>query len=200
MADGRDEKVWTVHAKQHEDYTKPYAQSDGFVIRQWLLECVPHGATVVDFGCGSGLWRDQFKEYNYIGVDQNAAMIAVAKGRDATKADKFHQIDWNQLPYADNSIDIIFTAAVLQHNKHNQKEQVVREFVRVLKPGGLYLATENTFRPDNYITSFPGVSSWNDNLDDGYSFTPDGWKRWMEPLGLRQERYEAPGEYLYRKI
>jgi ubiquinone/menaquinone biosynthesis C-methylase UbiE len=202
MADARDEHVWTVHAKQHEDYTKPYAQSDGFLIRKWLLECVPAGATVVDFGCGSGLWRDQFKEYNYLGVDQNAAMIKVAKGRDPAFADRFSQIQWDKLPYEDNSIDVIFTAAVLQHNKHDQKAKVVREFVRVLKPGGIYLATENTFRPDNFEVTFSSNNSlgWHDRLDDGYSFTAGGWKRFMEPLGLRQEKFEAPGEYLYRKV
>lgn len=200
MADARDERVWTIHAKQHEDYTKPYAQSDGFIIRKWLLETMPEGSTVVDFGCGSGLWRDQFKEFKYQGVDQNAAMIAVAKSRDASKADLFQQIEWNKLPFEDASIDVIFTAAVLQHNLHDQKAEVVKEFHRVLKPGGIYLATENTFREDNYRIAFPALAELEENLSDGYSFTQVGWERWMLPLGFKMERFATPGEYLYRKI
>lgn len=200
MADGRDEKVWTVHAKEHEDYSKPYAESDGINLRQWLVEVLPKGSKVVDFGCGSGLWRNIFVEYDYWGLDQNAAMIQVAKSRDNIMADKFIQTNWDNICLEDSSVDLIFTAAVLQHNKHPQKDKVVKEFHRILRPGGFYLATENTFREDNYKTTFRDGRAYSANLDDGYSFTPKGWEDWMRERGFELQKFENPSEYLYKRL
>lgn len=41
------------------------------------------------------------------------------------------------LPYADNSADVIRASHCLEHFPHRQVDDVVREWVRVLKPGGV---------------------------------------------------------------
>lgn len=200
MADRSEVHVWTIHS-QEQSLLTPHAVQEDIFLRKKLRESVPNqsGAIVVDFGCGSGLWRHLFDGYSYIGVDQNAGMIQVGKDRrlqDAT----FQQIEWNKLPFADGSVDLIFSSAVIQHNTHVDKEPVLREFHRVLKPGGFYLCTENTFRKDNYHISFPTHKKLTPDMSDGYSFTPTGWQKFMKPFGFEQLEFSEPSEYLYKKV
>jgi ubiquinone/menaquinone biosynthesis C-methylase UbiE len=199
MADARDERVWTYHSEEHKA-EKVHIITEEIFLRRKLCESLPNktDCVVVDFGCGSGLWRNLFKEYNYIGVDQNAGMINVAKSRNLDNA-TFQQIDWNKLPFGDGTVDLIFTSAVIQHNKHSDKIPVLQEFHRVLRSGGFYLCTENTFRPDNYHISFRN-QPFTDHLDDGYSFTASGWERFMRAQGFEQVEFSSPSEYLYKKI
>lgn len=199
MADARDERVWTIHSQEHLREV-PHRVTDDIFLRRKLLECLPNtrGSVVVDFGCGSGLWRNLFKDFSYIGLDQNAGMIDVARSRKLEDA-TFTQIQWNKLPFSDGTVDLIFTSAVIQHNKHQDKIPVLREFHRALKPGGFYLCTENTFRPDNYQITFRG-QPFSEHLDDGYSFTATGWEKFMRAQGFEQVEFSSPSEYLYRKI
>jgi ubiquinone/menaquinone biosynthesis C-methylase UbiE len=196
MADAREEKVWTVHSEEHKSHDLHKVTEDIW-LRKQLVANVPKGTLVVDFGCGSGLWRNLFEGYKYMGLDQNPGMIAVAQSRKLQDA-SFQITEWNKLSLADNTLDLIFTSAVIQHNKHDQKRQVLSEFLRVLKPGGFFLCTENTFRPDNYSTTFRN-KPFREDLDDGYSFTKSGWEKFMKDSGFELVAYSHPSEYLYRK-
>lgn len=200
MADGRDQAVWHNHAfEQWEENKTGHEVNDDYILRKWLLTNLKSGDKVLDFGCGGGLWRKVFKEFDYHGSDQNENMIRHAKMRFPDITDKFMVNDWSKLSYADGHFDLVFTSAVLQHNRHPDKEIAVKEIVRVLKPGGLYMGTENTFRPDNYHHSFRGVAEWREDLDDGYSFTWMGWEKFMAKFGLKLVEFASPSEYLYRK-
>ena len=156
--------------------------------------------TVVDLGCGGGLWRKLFQDFTYMGLDQSPGMIKSAIGRGVADNEKFiHMEQWNKMPLDDSSIDLVWTSAVLQHNLHDQKAKVIDEITRVLKPGGYLMCTENTFREDNYRSTFPRIPIWNDNLNDGYSFTKGGWERFMKERGLELLKFSTPSEYLFRK-
>ncbi len=199
MADGRDEACWTNHAKEHEDIWQVHAVDESSPIYTWQ-DLLPENARILDYGCGSGLWRNMFTRYNYYGMDQNEEMIRVAKERDPELASRFFVTPWNVMASATGSWDMVFTSAVIQHNKHDQKRPVLEEFARVIKPGGYYMMTENTFREDNYHTTFRNKSAWSSDLDDGYSFTPKGWQEFIEPYGFELVEYQPKSEYLFRRI
>lgn len=194
MADGREEATWTYHAKEHETI-KSYDFGDESLLRTWVLELKPK--VVVDLGCGSGLWKNLFEGSKYIGIDQNKAMIDVAKTRWPNE--DFRVVEWDNPSIPDKSVDMVFTSAVVQHNKHDEKDKVMQAIVRMLKKGGYYLATETTFRPDNYGHVFPG-QPFNDDLTDGYSFTAKGWEVYMKKFGLKPVKYNGISEYLFKKL
>jgi len=198
MADGRDEVVWTSHAQEHRDIWEVHKVDTSSPLYTWQ-ERLPKGAKILDYGCGSGLWRNLFHRYDYYGMDQNEEMIKVAKERDPSLADHFSVVSWNMNPSKDNLWDMVFTAAVIQHNKHEQKKPILDEFARIIKPGGYYMMTENTFREDNYRHAFKNVSHWNEDLDEGYSFTVSGWQKFIEPFGFELVEYQPGSEYLWRK-
>ncbi len=197
MADSRDKNVWTNHeVEQWEENKTGHDFSGGYKLRDWLEET---GVTkVVDLGCGGSLWRKLFKGFDYTGIDQNENMITHARKRfpDST----YIVSDAENTPLEDGSVDLIFTSAVLQHNLHNRKRDVVKEISRVLRPGGYYMCTENTFREDNFHTTFPHIPTWNEHLDDGYSFTMLGWEKFMTEFGFKMLKFDEPSEYLFQKI
>ncbi len=198
MADARDAAVWTHHADEQWDENKEGHPFDpGNVLRLWLVNVVGSGK-VLDFGCGGGLWRKMFIGFDYHGSDQNENMIRHAQMR--FPEDKFMVNSWDNLSYEDGYFDAVFTSAVLQHNRHKDKEKAVAEIVRVLRPGGHYIATENTFRPDNFQHTFPQIAAWVEGLDDGYSFTPKGWETFLGDFGLRLVEYKEPSEYIFVKL
>lgn len=98
-----------------------------------------HFSRVLEVGAGTGMHirsvRHSFDEY--VMTDLNPPMLAQAQGaKDVTKGNVIAQReDATKLSFADASFDRVIAAHVLEHlpNPHF----VLREWVRVLKPGGV---------------------------------------------------------------
>jgi len=197
MADAREVAVWTNHAVEQWEQDKAGRDFSDEDFWRRTLASLEGVEKVLDLGCGGALWRKLFRGYDYTGTDQNPNMIRYARKR--FPEDKFVLANAMSLPFEDEEFDLVFTSAVLQHNRHEDKKKVVQQIVRVLRPGGYYLCTENTFRKDNYRSTFKDIPKWNPALDDGYSFTSDGWMIFMYNYGLEMVWYKAPSEYLFKK-
>jgi SAM-dependent methyltransferase len=94
----------------------------------------------LDFGCGYGrltqglaAWFDQV-----VGVDIAPSMIRGAREFDRTRGQCTFVV--NQTPdlrqFADASFDFVLTTLVLQHMRPQYSLGYLREFLRVLRPGG----------------------------------------------------------------
>jgi len=197
MADSTEEHVWTNHARElFELGLKKHDILADTPLRVKLLSLKDEVKNVADFGCGPALWYNLFEGFQYIGIDQNAEMLKCAKllCPDGT----FIHTPAEATGLEGGSVDLVFTAAVLQHNRAVRKAAVVTEVVRVLRPHGYLLCTECTFRPDNYGHVFKNVP-FSDDLSDGYSYTAVGWEKYMAGHGLTLLWHEDPSEYLFRK-
>lgn len=60
-----------------------------------------------------------------------------------------------RLPFLDASFDVVFTRAVVQHNWGEDKQEVISEITRLVKPNGYYLFSEADFLTGPY--SLQGV-------------------------------------------
>jgi 2-polyprenyl-6-hydroxyphenyl methylase/3-demethylubiquinone-9 3-methyltransferase len=101
----------------------------------------PAERSVLDVGCGGGLLSEELAGMgaHVIGVDPAEGSILTAR-RHAEE----HGLDIDyrcgageSLPLEDESVDIVCCVDVLEHV--HDLDAVLRETVRVLKPGGLYL-------------------------------------------------------------
>ena len=100
------------------------------------------GDEVLDAGCGSGRLYGFFKEagITYTGLDNSAELINIAK-KTYSKA-QFTVGDILTLPFSDNKFNVIFCIATLHHIPGKKlRDRVVKEFFRVLKPGGYLIMT-----------------------------------------------------------
>jgi len=79
-------------------------------------------------------------------------------------ADNFPEVDIHHLPYDNNSFDFLITDQILEHVE--KPWVAAKEIFRVLKPGGISVATGPFMIGDH------GCENWKDY----YRFTPDGWR------------------------
>ena len=94
---------------------------------------------VLDVGCGSGRYIPAISERarSYYAGDLSYGMLSdLPLGTDRVN------LDVQQLPYADRSADVILANHMIYHLP--DREKGIREFRRVLKPGGTLLAATNS--------------------------------------------------------
>ena len=112
---------------------------------------------VLDIGCGHGLFLVEAARHltsgTAVGVDvwsqkdqwHNTPEAAIANARRAGVAGRVHVhgADARHLPFGDASFDVV-TSSLVIHNVpgREQRDQVLREVVRVLKPGGRVLIVD----------------------------------------------------------
>jgi SAM-dependent methyltransferase len=96
------------------------------------------GRRVLEIGCGMGTDGAQFVAAgaDYTGIDLTEAAIDLARQRFATSDLKgeFRVADAEQLDFADESFDVVYSHGVLHHTPDT--EGAIREIHRVLKPAG----------------------------------------------------------------
>jgi len=104
--------------------------------------------SVLDVGCGVGM-TDRFLSNQFdalYGVDISGGVIEKAA---IINPSVFYQVyDGKRLPFSENSMDIVFAICVMHHIAPPAWADMVREFRRVTKTGGLVVIFEhNPFNP-----------------------------------------------------
>ncbi|WP_295885890.1 malonyl-ACP O-methyltransferase BioC [uncultured Thiohalocapsa sp.] len=104
---------------------------------------------VLDLGCGTGATLDhlakRWRRAEIIGLDFAHGMLTHARRRGYwLNRPRLLCADAEQLPLADDTVDLVFSNATLQWV--NDLDATFSELLRVLRPGGLLLFS--TFGPD----------------------------------------------------
>jgi len=112
------------------------------------LPTVRGSARVLDLGCGQGnttrCLADTLQPAECIGLEYDAALVDYAQTRPENPSNvEFRQGDASQLQFPDGSFDVVFCRYLLLHMANPM--QVVREMMRVVKPGGFAVAYEGDF-------------------------------------------------------
>ena len=99
------------------------------------------GCKVLDVGCGSGTWLQEFKRWkagSLSGIDLNEACLCQA--RTVVPGADFCAGDAQHLPWPDHIFNLVTQFTVFTSVfSASVKRQMASEMVRVLKPGGLIL-------------------------------------------------------------
>lgn len=119
---------------------------------------LPVNSTVLDAGCGEGsvaIYHANKHGLRVIGIDLLDFNINRAK-QTATRQqldDKvtFQVASYQKLSFPDNTFEGVYTMETLVHSPDHQ--QALKEFYRVLKPGGRLVLFEYSLKPKNKLTN-----------------------------------------------
>jgi SAM-dependent methyltransferase len=105
----------------------------------YIAKYINHQDSVLELGSGNGANINYLLSKvpaNYFGVDLVTKQINRAKEKTAGRAE-FIIADFNRLPFADETFDVVFAVESLCHSL--DKEKTLKEISQVLKPGGKLL-------------------------------------------------------------
>jgi ubiquinone/menaquinone biosynthesis C-methylase UbiE len=132
-----------------------------------MLEAATPGVAL-DAACGTGRHAAKLVELGHrvIGVDTTEAMLAVA--RQKVPAADFRTGRLEALPVDDGSVDLLTCTLALTHVEH--LEPVMREFARVLRPGGRAILSD--MHPIGTMTG--GIAGFpDDDITRGIPYVPN---------------------------
>jgi len=97
-----------------------------------------NGKTVLDLGCAGGFMAEALDDRGakVTGIDPASQAIEAARQHAVGRKIKFDVGVGENLPYSDQSFDIVVCVDVLEHVQ--DLRQVTQEVSRVMKPGGLF--------------------------------------------------------------
>jgi SAM-dependent methyltransferase len=181
----------------------PSRRFKGLKIERLLdLASRPQPIRMLEVGTGSGGIAHYFGTHPTLRIEVDA--VDVHDSRLVTEGYRYHEVRDTQLPFADDSFDVVLTNHVIEHvGNENAQRAHLAELHRVLRPDGVgYLAVPNRWMliEPHYRLAF--LSWW-----------PHAWRtpylRAMrkgevydcEPLQMRQlENLLAAAEFRYRNF
>ncbi len=118
---------------------KSFEIDDRDIVLQYILKYIPgeHDASILDAGCGNGRYALKLCSLNYT----NISAVDLFESIPVNDV-KYFRAGIENLPFDDNSFRFIYAISVIYYPADT--EGAVKEFSRVLKPGGIVLITAHT--------------------------------------------------------
>jgi len=108
-------------------------------------------ASILDLGAGDGTCLSYFVKYfpestlKGIDVSEKSIEEAAAKNLPHTEVRAYNG---TEIPYGDGQFDLILVATVMHHIRFELHEALMKEALRVLKPGGrMFIVEHNPWNP-----------------------------------------------------
>jgi ubiquinone/menaquinone biosynthesis methyltransferase len=135
-----NEQLFTIVAPRYDFITRVLSFGQDRRWKTTLIKSLPDIAKpyCVDLACGTGdvtfALAQKYHHGVVVGVDLTLSMLDVARAKNRLQHVSFVQADMNELPYQNDSIDIITGSYALRNAP--DLDQALAEVARVLKTGG----------------------------------------------------------------
>jgi len=151
---------------------------------------LPSKKKVLETGSGSGGGIAIFAKYGHEAFGLDISPVAVEKASGMYKDVNFTCKDLFDMPYEDNSFDVLFNSGLIEHFEYPSNVEAVKAMSRVVKPGGkIIISVPNKLCPW-YMAGkklLIATGKWPYGFEDDYS-----------PALLRSCVKEVPGLKLER--
>jgi demethylmenaquinone methyltransferase/2-methoxy-6-polyprenyl-1,4-benzoquinol methylase len=145
-------KVFDILAPFYDIVTIPISRVRNKVVN---FADAKSGSKILDVATGTGKQAFAFakKGYDVIGIDLSEAMLKIANRKNKYANVKFEVADATNLPFKNNSFDVLCVSFALHDMPLNIREKVLKEMVRVTKPEGMIVIVDYAL-PENKIGRF----------------------------------------------
>jgi len=113
------------------------------------------GKTILEAGCGAGRFTEELLKYkaNVWSVDASCAVDAHTKNFPITDSHKVFQADITNLPFQEESFDLVLCLGVIQHTP--DPEETIDKLYRQVKPGGSLVIDHYEYLLSYYLSPAP---------------------------------------------
>jgi SAM-dependent methyltransferase len=178
-------------------------RSREYIVEDLVVKHLNSQQTVVDYGCGPGFlarWAAPHVR-RLVACDISAGVLACAQVLNATANAEFAEIGpTGTIPLPDNSVDLVYSFAVIMHVTDGVFASILKEWLRVLRPGGdvvCHIAvdlpewkSETQWRSDR---SLRGRLKWRFGLH-GFNRTVEGVRAAIVSAGFSSPETTKIGE------
>lgn len=134
----------TLHEKWYTANDHPIAllRAENTVRTPWVLNQIKKkyrtSIQALDIGCGGGLLTNELAlaGHDITGIDISSSSLDIAKRFDQTKKVKYQQANAYELPFKNESFDVVCAMDILEHLDHPTR--LIQEASRVLRKQGLF--------------------------------------------------------------
>ena len=144
--DKKEEKILNDLEKGYDQIADKFSGTRKYLWRdfEFIVDYVKNKDKILDFGCGNGRLFEMLKskDLEYIGVDVSQKLIDIAKTAYPDYQEKFQKISSSSiLPFSNDFFNSIFSIAVFHHFPKKHSREMVKEFYRITKPGGVVVVS-----------------------------------------------------------
>lgn len=172
-------------------------KTDDWIHRDYLtvLKLVAERAKglVVDIGCGTGNILRFLNCEEYIGVEPSAGMRGKFLGKHGFEPLNGHFL---ALPLPDGSVDTVITTYAFHHVPDGEKEDAIREMLRVLKPSGRIIIADVMFESEEEKRRIGEMDGITEEIEDEYFATVDALRKICTKLRL-ECRFQRVNRYVW---
>ncbi len=170
-------------------YWKKGDQFEGYLIHHYSTEIIfdkffkdIRNKKILEIGCGHGHMVDLFNKKGAIaeGVDISPEAVSYSKSKGVNAIEG----DCRNLPFKDNSFDIVFSLGVVEH--FNETSKAIKEHFRVCKPNGKVVIIVPNFTLLHLcaiLAHLKWVLKYNIMITTGKSYTKNQFKRILRDCG-----------------
>jgi ubiquinone/menaquinone biosynthesis C-methylase UbiE len=149
----------------HESVLRSHRSRTAESSAAYLLQNLTAGQSLLDVGCGPATITADLANLVAPGrltaTETSEATLDIARteiARRGIENVEFAVADVHDLPFADDTFDVVHAHQVLQHV--HDPVQALREMRRVCKPGGIVAARDGDYSAFAWYPESPGLDEW----------------------------------------
>lgn len=110
---------------------------------------------VLDLCCGSGQATQVLVQYSQHVTGLDASPLSLKRARQNVPEAEYIEAFAEAMPFADEQFDLVHTSVALHEMQPEQRQQILKEVYRVLKPSGRFTFVD-FHKPNNWVF-LPGL-------------------------------------------
>ena len=178
-------KYYDLFSHFYDGFIRLHARRDEDDTRQFLVDAAQletkSAPSILDVCCGTGsvilAFAERYPEALLVGCDFSHGMLRKAQEKNADTRAVFVEGDAAELPFSDNSFDVVSCSHALYELKGQAREKALWEMKRVVQPDGVILLMEHEVPSHPFVKFLFNLRLISMGSDDAREFVEGGLQR-----------------------